>query len=283
MLYTPTFSTPATDELCREIAKKSKGIVFCGFSRGKDSLCAYLQLHKFFKHENIIPFHCASFPGLRHVKDTLDYYERVLDTRIVRLVGPELHSCLVRMQYQTTEDFDELEDLDQGDYSMLDRLEYLRYTFNYPRAWCAFGIMANDSIDRRIYCKKIQGKNPQNLTFYPCWDWPRAEVLKAIRESGIKLSGEYRYTSRTLGGPPSMTCNRIFKERYPEDWNTVLAMYPLAEAKTLRELYLDRAFERRKAMGIVADETEEDIAAEESAADRMTDIGMSAEGETEEA
>lgn len=274
MLNLPTFSTPDTDELCRTIAKKSKGTVFLGFSRGKDSLCAYLQLLKYFKKDNIIPFHCASFPCLRHVKETLDYYERVLETRILRLAGPELHGCLIRGLYQTADELDELEELDQAEYSMLDRVEYLRYTFNYPRAWCAFGIMANDSIDRQIYCKKIEGRNPQNLTFYPCWDWPRAEVLKAVRDSGVKLSGEYRYAGRTLGGPPSATCNKIYKEHYPEDWNTILAMYPLAEAKTLRELYLDRAYERRKAMGIVQNETEEDIAAEEAAADAMPDIGV---------
>lgn len=281
MVQPPSYSTPATDELCRAVAKKCK-TVFCAFSRGKDSLCTYLQLHKFFKHENIIPFHCASFPGLRHVKDTLDYYERVLGTRIVRLCGPELTGCLQRGMYQTLDDIDDLVQMDEAEYSMLDRLEYLRYTFNYPRAWGAFGIMANDSIDRQIYCRKIQGRNPQNLTFYPCWDWPRAEVLRAIREAGLKLSGEYRYVNRTMGGPPSKTCNEIFKKHYPEDWNTILGMYPLAEAKTLRELYLDRIYERRKAQGIVTDETEEEVALEESAADRMTDIGMAADGEVEE-
>lgn len=282
MVQPPSFSTPATDELCRTIAKKSKGVCFLGFSRGKDSLCAYLQLLKYFKKDNIIPFHCASFPCLRHVKDTLDYFERVLETKILRLVGPELEGCLQRGLYQTVDDLEELEAMDDAEYSMLDRVEYLRYTFNYPKAWCAFGIMANDSIDRQIYCKKIQGRNPQNMTFYPCWDWPRSEVLKAVRESGVQLSGEYRYTSRTMGGPPSKSCNEIFKKHYPEDWNTVLAMYPLAEAKTLRELYLDRVFERRKAQGIVAEQTEEEAALEESAADRMTDIGMTPGGETEE-
>lgn len=268
----PTYKTEATDKLCLDIAKRSNNVVFCAFSRGKDSLCTYLQLRRFFKKDNIIPFHCASYPGLKHVKDTLDYYERTLETRILRLVGPELHSCLIRGLYQTTEDLVELEDLDKDEFSMLDMLEYLRYEFNLPRAWCAFGIMANDSIDRRIYCNKIQGKNPQNMTFYPCWDWPRAEVLRTIRESGLRLSGEYKYNNRTLGGPPSDSCNRIFREHYPEDWNRVLAMYPLAMAKTLREFYLDRAYEKRKAMGIVPDESQESADEEESAADEMPGI-----------
>lgn len=270
----PSFKTEETDSLCREIARKSGGVIFCGLSRGKDSLCAYLFLRRYFKKANIIPFHCASYPGLKHVKETLDYYESVLDTRILRLVGEELPMALPRMMYQTPDDIEELESLDTPNFSKLDILEYLRYEFNLPRAWCAFGIAASDSIDRRIYCNKIKGRNPSNMTFYPCWDWPRAEILKAVRESGVRLSGEYRWSSRTLGGIPSATCNRIYKEHYPEDWNRILAMYPLAEAKTLRELYLDRAFERRKALGIVPDETEADVAEEESAADMMPEMGM---------
>lgn len=266
----PSFRTDATDELCKDIAKRSRGLCFLGFSRGKDSLCAWLQLKRYFK--TVIPFHCASVPCLRHVKDTLDYYERAMETRILRLVGPELHECLAMGAYQTVDDLEELESLDKDTFSMLDLLEYLRYEFNYPKAWCAFGIQASDSIDRRIYCNRINGRNPQNLTFYPCWDWPRAEVIKAVRESGLMLSGEYRYVNRTMGGPPSATCNAIYKSHYPEDWERIQALFPLGEAKTLRELYLDRAFERRRAAGIVADDDELAAKAEEAVADEMPDI-----------
>lgn len=271
-LTLPSFKTAATDELCREIAKKSKGICFLGFSRGKDSLAAWLNLKRYFKR--IIPFHCASYPCLKHVKDTLDYYERVMETKILRLVGEEVPMACSRFMYQTADDIDELTELDIPDYSKLDILETLRYEFNLPRAWCAFGISANDSIDRRIYCAQYLGKNKSNMTFYPCWDWPRAEIKKAIKEAGIKVSGEYRYISRTLGGVPSYTCNEIYKKYYPEDWERILAIYPLAEAKTLREIYLDRIFERRKKEGVVDDSDETDAELEESAADVMPELGM---------
>lgn len=274
----PTYTTPATDQLCKEIAKKSKGVCFLGFSRGKDSLAAWLQLKRYFKE--VIPFHCASYPGLKHVKQTLDYYERVMGDPIIRLVGEEVPMSLARMMYQTLDDFEECEALETPDFSKLDIVEELRYTYNLPRAWCAFGINMNDSIDRRIYCQKVGGKNPQNLTFYPTYDWETKELRKAIRESGVKLSGEYKWTSRTLGGVPSATCNKVYMQHYPEDWERIQAIYPLALAKTLREKYLDTAFERRKAMGIVSDESAEDIEMEESAADAMPDVqGYDIEGE----
>lgn len=255
-LTLPTFKTEATDALCKEIAKKSKGVVFLGFSRGKDSLAAWLNLKRYFK--KVIPFHCASYPGLKHVKDTLDYYEEAMETKILRLVGEELPLCLANMMYQTCDDLEELEELETPHFSKLDIVESLRYEFNLPKAWCAFGIAMSDSIDRRIYCQKTGGKNPQNKTFYPCFDWPRAEIVDAVRQSGLMLSGEYRWTSRTLGGVPSATCNKIYREHYPEDYERIRSMYPLTEAKTIRERMLDRAYERRRAEGIVADESMED-------------------------
>ena len=286
-LKLPDFSTPATDDLCRDIARKSNGVCFLGFSRGKDSLCAWLQCLKFF--HTVIPVHCASYPCLKHSTETLDYYEKAMSAdpvkpvHILRMVGEELQMCLRRGMYQTADDLEEMEELDGDDYSKLDVIEELRYHFNLPKAWCAFGIAMSDSIDRRIYITKTKGRNASNQSFYPCYDWPRAEIIKAVRESGVRLSGEYRHTSRSLGGVPSDVCNRISKEHYPEDWNRIQAIYPLCWAKTIRERYLDRAFERRKALGIVDDDSDEDAEAEEAAADAMPEFGIGGadEGESE--
>ena len=72
-MFLPTFNTDVTDALCKEIANKSKGVCFLGFSHGKDSVLAFLQLSRYFKR--IIPFHCASVPHLKFVDAILDYYE----------------------------------------------------------------------------------------------------------------------------------------------------------------------------------------------------------------
>ncbi len=248
----PSFKTDATDALCREIAKKSRGVCFLGFSRGKDSLCAWLSLKRYFKR--IIPFHSASVPMLRFTEDALRHYEDMMETHILRMVSAEMRLALSRLQYQVPgDDFDEMLEIDDEKFTILDMVEGLRKAYNLPRAWCAFGISQSDSIDRRIYCQKVGGKNPQNLSFYPCYDWPRAEIVDAVRQSGIRLSSEYRFTNRTLVGIPSTTMNGILKKHYPEDWERFLAIYPLAEAKTLRERYLDRAYAERRALGVVAD------------------------------
>ena len=125
------------------------------------------------------------------------------------------------------------------DYTKLDVLEYLRMKFNLPRAWCAVGISKNDSIDRLIYCRKTGGKNLGNRTFYPCWDWPREEMLKAIDDAGLLLAPEYKYVNRSMGGIPSATYNKVMQEHFPKDWELTKKWYPLAEAKNYREELID--------------------------------------------
>lgn len=237
----PDFTTDATDSLCRDIAKRSKGVCFLGLSSGKDSLCAYLSLSRYFRR--IIPFHCASWPGVDFVTKYLDYLEYEFQTKILRLMGEDFPMAFARGMYQPFEEIEASEAAYVEDYSKLDIVDYLRYMYSLPRAWCAFGISKNDSIDRLIYCRQYGGKSENNRTFYPCWDWPRKEIIRAITESGLKLRSDYRYSSRNLGGIPSTTVNRILREHYPQAYGRMLECYPTAEAKTVREMLLDVEWE----------------------------------------
>ena len=235
----PTYSTEATDGLCREIAKKSNRTCFIMLSRGKDSLCAWLQCLKYF--DRVIPFHCALLPGYQHVTEYLSYLEVMFNAKVLRMLGEDLRMSLVRYAYQDrpwecAEIDEKFEDVS---YSKLDILGYLRMKFNLPRAWCAVGISKNDSIDRLIYCRKNNGRNERNRTFYPCWDWPREEILNTIADAGLCLAPEYKYSRRSLGGVPGAAYNRILKEHFPRDWETTKLWYPLAEVKNYREDMID--------------------------------------------
>ena len=233
MLPYPTFSTPATDALCKEIAKKSRGVVFLGFSGGKDSICAWLQLRKYF--QRIIPFHCATLPGMTFREKALRYYEYEFDAHILRMMDSSLSNDLLQGIYQLREDAPFINSPGWHRFDKLELLEYLRCLYNLPKAWCAFGIQASDSQDRRIQCMKYEGRHASNKTFYPCWDWPHGKVVDTVAEAGLKLSSEYLYSSRTIEGTPSATYTEILREHYPEDYATLRAFYPLVEAKCARE------------------------------------------------
>ena len=245
MVPLPTFSTPATDALCKEIAKKSHGVCFLGFSRGKDSLAAWQQCRRYF--DRVIPFHAAWIPGLRFAEETLRYYEDEFDTHILRMMEASLSSDLLQGIYQLREDAPYIGSLGWHRFDKLELLEFLRAKFNLPRAWCAFGINACDSQDRRIQCVQFKGRHETNRSFYPTWDWPHKEIVRVGEEAGLKLSSEYRYTSRTIEGTPSATHTLILKEHYPEDFKLLKAFYPLCEAKVFRERLNERVLDEMKA------------------------------------
>jgi len=256
MLPFPAYSTPATEALCKEIAKKSKGVVFLGFSRGKDSLCSWLYLRKFFRR--IIPFHCATLPGLRFAEKALRYYESEFETHILRMMDASLVSDLTQGIYQLREDAPFIASLEWHRFDKLELLEYLRCAYNLPNAWCAFGIQASDSQDRRIQCIKYQGRHDGNKTFYPCWDWPHGKIVETVREAGLKLSSEYLYSSRTIEGTPSATYTEILREHYPADYRTLRAFYPLVEAKVKREQLNDRIAREFMEMRVAAAKARQD-------------------------
>ena len=233
MLPLPSFSTPVADALCNDIAKKSHGVCFLGFSGGKDSLCAWLQLRKYFSR--IIPFHCATLPGMRFRENALRYYEYEFETHILRMMDASLTSDLLQGIYQLREDAPFINSSGWHRFDKLELVEYLRYVYNLPKTWCAFGIQASDSQDRRIQCIKYGGRHDSNKTFYPCWDWPHGKIVQTVADAGLKLSSEYLYSSRTIEGTPSATYTEILREHYPADYATLCAFYPLVEAKCARE------------------------------------------------
>jgi len=278
MVAPTTTITPETDDLNREIAKKSNGVCLLSFSGGKDSVCAWLVLRNYFSR--IIPMHFASVPGLKSKERMLRYYEDAFETHILRMVGEEVSMALPRMMYQLPDEAPALAELETPDWSKLDAYEFVRKTLNLPKAWCAIGISEGDSIDRRIYCKKTGGKNPQNLTFYPHYNFTRAQVILTIRNSGLKLSDEYLWQNRSLGGVPSYTCNKLYQEHYPEDFERWKAVYPLLLAKSYREMMLDAIWERRKAAGIISDDDEPSPdEAFDDGTDVMAELGMGLENE----
>ena len=266
-MFLPTFSSPVTDALCKEVAKRSKGVCFLGFSHGKDSVLAFLQLSRYFKR--IIPFHCASVPNLKFVNAILDYYEYQFQTKILRMMGEDLSISLRRLIYQDPRDMDACYDEFGAveDYNKLDILEFLRTKYNLPRAWCAFGVNASDSQDRQIYCNQTGGMSDINRTFYPTWDWPRKEIVAALKESGLKLAPEYKYSKRSIGGVPSATYNKILKEHFPDDFKTYKKWYPLMELKTRREAVLDARHQAKLDANAASFGGKESVSGEEDAED----------------
>ena len=95
----------------------SGGTCFLGFSRGKDSIAAWLQLRKFFTR--IIPFHCASVPHLGFVDASLDYYERVFQTKILRYMDGACLEALGTLYWQPPDSEPDIDGMDLWKFDKL--------------------------------------------------------------------------------------------------------------------------------------------------------------------
>jgi hypothetical protein len=91
-----------------------------------------------------------------------------------------------------------------------------------------------DSIDRRIYVKKNQGRNEERKTFYPCFDWSKKQILKAIDDFGIKLPGDYKLANRSLAGIPNYRHLFRMEEIFPQDIKKIELWFPFIRAQLAR-------------------------------------------------
>lgn len=237
--------TERTEKLCREIAQRSDGVCTLGFSRGKDSVAAFLWLRKFFKQ--IIPYHVASVPHLGIVDRSIAYYEDYFGVKIERFMCGECMECLFNLYFQTPDREKEIDNLGVVIYSKQDLCELLRKKYNAPKAWNAFGINASDSIQRRVRIMATEGKNETNLSFYPCYDWSRKQIVGLIEQEGIRLCPDYRLANRSVAGIPSYRWFKNMEALFPDDYRKVLNMYPLAEALLAKQYF------RRQHFGVKAE------------------------------
>jgi hypothetical protein len=241
-----------SDSLCEEIAKQSGGVCLLGFSRGKDSVCAWLQLRKYFSR--IIPFHCATAPRLTFADKSLKYYEKYFGTKIERYMSGSVVDAVDMLVYQPLEDEDAIDRLDLKRYDNNGVADLVRKKHGLQKAYCAYGINASDSIDRRIYVNQMGGRNDTNLTFYPCYDWSKAEVLARIEEEGIKLAPDYLLSSRTLAAIPAYRIAKPMLDQWPEEFAKLEAVFPFLKASIARMHF--RALHKRDAT--VTEEGEEE-------------------------
>lgn len=224
--------TPASRRACEDAARRSGDTVILAFSRGKDSVAAWLWLLEFFPR--VIPFHCAAVPGLGFVDRSLAYYERQFGTPIDRYVAGELYGALSQLVYQPPHAEDWIDGLDFESHTINDVVTDVRRRHGCPGAWVAYGISKTDSIVRRSAKKYDGGSSLARRTLYPCFDWPKAQVLAAIESAGVGLAEDYLLGNRSLAGVPTERHLLRMREMYPEDYERVKFFYPLIEARLAR-------------------------------------------------
>lgn len=230
-----------SDELCDYVARAMGGMCFLGFSCGKDSIAAYLQLRRFFRTIVLVYFYYV--PGLSFIEDSLRYYEDTFGQRIHRLPHESLGEAVTFGIYSYPQHHRLwFEAAVHRNMSMETGYDYLRRqyrsaSFGASRyALYAEGRRMADAFRRRLSIMKHGSIVAKQGRFYPVYDWSNARVVTEIRASGVKLPIDYRIFGRTFEGPRADQLD-VIKKVFPDDYDRILEYFPLAEGDAARRRF----------------------------------------------
>lgn len=192
--------------------------VIVAFSGGKDSIVTLDLCFKYFK--NVVPFFMYLVPDLEFQEDMLRRYEKKYNTEIIRLPHFEVSEFLKYGSFT-------MPDFNVDVVKITDTYEYLRQKTGI--FWISAGERCADSIVRNAMIKKSGSIDYKRGRFYPLAYWKKQEVLEYIKYKKLYLSPEQKklgFSFRSLAG-----CElAVIKEHYPNDFEKILKVYPLAGA-----------------------------------------------------
>lgn len=221
-----------SDALCAHIAAEHNTVIL-SFSRGKDSIAAWLQLRRY--GLRIIPVHLYLVPSIEFVDESLKYYEDFFQTTIYNLPHPGLYRWLRNFTFQAPERLRTIEESGlpkKYDYDEL--FAYIRRKQSLPPvAPVGVGVTQNDSPNRRASIKRFGPVNRKRQQFYPIFDWNKARIIQEIDESGVSLPVDYELFGRSWDGLDYRFLKPI-SERFPADYARILELFPMAEIELLR-------------------------------------------------
>lgn len=202
------------------------------FSRGKDSIAAYLAIRG--KFERIVPYTYYLVPGLEFVEESLAYFEQKIGCHIVRYPAAAFYKMLNNMVYQPKGHIDVIERMSLPTLSQDDLQRALVVDNDIDEnAYNAIGMRSKDSVQRAFSIQRNGAINHKRQTYYPVHDWSKQDVIDCIKKSGWKLPIEYKYFGSSFDGLYLSYLYPI-KLYFPRDYQRILEFFPMAEMEVLR-------------------------------------------------
>ena len=220
--------TPSA-ELRRDLAGQT---VLLAFSRGKDSIAAWLALRDAGVH--VVPYHLYLVPGLEWVTESLAYYEDWFGTPILNLPHPSLYRWLANLVFQPPERCSLIEatQIVVPTYANVNAM--IREHFQLPAdTWVCDGVRAADSPNRRTALASHGPVNEGLRTQKVVWDWRKQHVTDAIRAAGVELPPDYAWFGRSFDGLDRRFLDPI-RRHAAADYARILEWFPLADLELHR-------------------------------------------------
>lgn len=222
--------TPESTELAKRIADICPTVIV-SFSRGKDSIAAWLHVREHF--ETVHAFHLHLVPGLEFEEESLLYFERYFGVRIHRLPHPSLFRLVQNFVFQPPERCLGIERLNLRRWKYQELEDMVREREGCPEAYVAIGARTADSPIRLANIKRFGPINRKRKSFQAVHDWKSAHVERAIATAGLELPVDYALWGRSFDGIDYRFLAGL-RDRRPNDYRKILEWFPLAELELWR-------------------------------------------------
>lgn len=238
------FDSP--EEMMRYVKEQSDTVIL-SFSRGKDSIAAWIKLKEY--GLKVIPVHMYTVPGISFVDESLRYYEKAFKTKIYDMPHPAFYRQLRNFIFQAPQNLRIIEEWNPQSFEYDDLFALVKYAAGVPQeTFTAVGVTQNDSLTRRATISKYGPLNESRRQFYPIYDWSKRNIVDAITEAKVQLPIDYRMFGRSWDGLDYRFIVKI-KKYFPDDYAKIVEVFPLVEIEILR--YEWRAKHLKEKKGVV--------------------------------
>ena len=221
-----------TSRKCIEEIRRRTDTILLSFSRGKDSIAAWLEVRKYFPR--VIPFYCYRIPGLGFVERSLAYYEKFFGCKIWQLPHPSTYNQLRHLMFQPPENCAIIEAADLEHFSYEDLEDSLRTDLHLgPEVYTATGVRSADSQRRALALRRFGPINTRKKKFHPIFSWNKDDVIRSMEQAGVQLPVDYLMFGRSFDGINAQFLEPL-KKWFPEDYVRVIRLFPMAELELLR-------------------------------------------------
>ena len=225
---------PPSSEVRAHLAADGKPVVLA-FSRGKDSIAAWIALRD--AGCDVRPFYLHSIPKplMAFEAESLAYFEATFGgTRIPCYPHPGLYRQLRALVFQPPDRWRTLQAA--GLPKLTHEIVNARVRQDYglpPDTWVADGVRAADSLVRRASLATHGVYRSRLGKVSPIWDWNKAETMACIKGAGISLPVDYDWFGRSFDGIDYRFLGPL-REHAPDDYAHVLEWFPLADLELFR-------------------------------------------------
>lgn len=224
---------PPSTEIRARLAAEDRPVIL-SFSRGKDSIAAWLALRD--AGIKVHAFYKFFLPGmlLDLERRSLAYFEDVFGQPIHCYQHPSTYRMLRNYVFQPPERWPIIRaaNLPNLTYQALNTT--IRSDLDLPAdTWIADGVRACDSPGRRMAIQRHTPFRTGTGMVSPIWDWTRSETMQAIAKARIRLPDDYKMFGRSFDGI-DLRFLAPLKKRFPDDYQLILDWFPLADLALFR-------------------------------------------------